>query len=65
MHANLDWATCGKCLKPGCFQILASDLHLRAVPGGGGAGGVVAPQRFDKVTIMLLEVSSLPPPPSQ
>ena len=39
MHANLDWATCGECLKPGCFQILASDLHLRAVPGGGGGGG--------------------------
>ena len=39
MHANLDWATCGKCLKPGCFQILVSDLHFRAVPGGGGGGG--------------------------
>ena len=43
-------------------------LIVRAVPnggggggGGGGRGGSCFPQRFDKVTITLLEVSSLPP----
>ena len=29
-----------------------------------GQGGQLPPQRFDKVTITLLEVSYLPPPPS-
>ena len=27
MHTILDWATCGKCSKPRCFEVLASDFH--------------------------------------
>ena len=36
----------------------------RAVSSGGGRGCSFSTQRFDKVTITLLEVPSLLPPPS-
>ena len=36
-RTNLDWATCGKCLKPGCYQNLISDLHLASPQNFSGA----------------------------
>ena len=27
-NTNLDWATCGKCSKLKCFEVLVSDFHL-------------------------------------
>ena len=38
--------------------IIGSEVCLHVA--GGGRGGAGDPQKFDKMTIMLLEVSSLP-----
>ena len=37
MYTNLDWATCGKCLKPKYFQILVFDFHLASLQNFSGA----------------------------
>ena len=36
-RTNLDWATCGKCLKPGCYQNLISDFRLASPQNFSGA----------------------------
>ena len=36
-YTNLDWATYGKCSKPGCFQILVSGFHLASLQNLSGA----------------------------
>ena len=36
-HTILDWATCGKCLKPRCFKVLVSDFHLASLQNFSGA----------------------------
>ena len=56
---------CSKTSRYGTAVLLClfgiTTIYTRAVPSGGGQGGQLPPQRFDKVTITLLEVSSLPP----
>ena len=37
MHTILDWATCGKCSKPRCFEVLASDFHWASPQNFSGA----------------------------